>query len=145
IPALAFALSAARQQQTTPSINRGTPKNPVFRLLTPLYVLTAVYYLVSGYRKPSNYPISLGQCFIYPPKDKALVLYNSPKQLPTFPYKYLGHGVKLYIQDTAHFCAGIDQPCTVTDYGDLEMRGPRLEDGVRMTNDKVLERFPEAR
>ena len=145
IPGLAFALPAARQQQATASKDRRSPNNPVFRLLTPLYILAAIYYLASGYRKPSNYPISLGQCFIYPPKDKVNVLYDSQKQLPTFPYKYLGHGVKLYIQDTAHFCAGIDQPCTVTDYGDLEMRGPRLEDGVRMIHDKVLERFPEAR
>ncbi len=144
IPALTVALPA-QQLPATPSINPGAPNRFVFRLLTPLYIFTAIYYLVSGYRKPTNYPLHLSQLLIYPPKDKVLVVYNSPKQFPTFRYKKLGHGVRLYIGDSAHFCAGIDQPCTISDYGDLEMRGPRLEDGVRIINDKVLERFPESR
>jgi len=100
------------------------------RLLTPvLYTVFALFFVVKACIRPGNYPFTLADCWLYPLKDIQTRTQNNQQD---FPYKVMKSGVKLYLSDWTHHCLnapGLCAPCMSWKYGDIQMRGTRIEDG----------------
>lgn len=114
------------------------------RVLQPLFIILLVYYTISAYQliqvynKKRNHAVSIKTPWIYP-----LPNYQYTLQAATnFPYRIMNTGVKLYLADSTHHCINACLPCMDWQYGDIEMRGKRLEDGFRCTRSRLPETFP---
>jgi hypothetical protein len=119
--------------------------NPVIprTLLTLLFILPIINYLLEAryerYQNSKAKSTTLVDGWLFPLKDPA---YTIQDNRPGFRYKILNTGVKLYIADSAHLCINTDQPCMVWEYGEIEMRGTRMDEGFRTTKNEVWEHFP---
>jgi hypothetical protein len=133
IPFISFFHAAPRQARRYPL------------LLTLLFVAGAFYFIRSGSRKPTTYPFTLKDCWLLPLKDIAYSTDGGSGQKSSFRYRTLSTGVRLYIADLHHGCINTDLPCMVTDYGEVEMRGSRIDEGFRMKIDMIPVRFPQIR
>ncbi|HMH20718.1 MAG TPA: hypothetical protein VK563_03030 [Puia sp.] len=106
-------------------------------LINLLFMLAALYYIKTGYSKPSTYPFTLADCWLYPLKD---IRYKNNKA--DFPYATLRNGVKLYLGDSKHECINTDLPCRLFYTGEIEMRGDRIDQGFRTIKDETLPYYP---
>ena len=112
---------------------------PYKLMVNVVLVLFTLHYLVSGYNKSRNYPFTIADCWLLPLKDQA---YTRVKNEAGFPSRMLRPGVKLYIADNAHNCLNADLPCMVYPFGNIEMRGPRIEQGFRMIDVPEMTTYP---
>ena len=108
------------------------------RLLQVFFACSVIYYIASGYTKPTTYKFSLGDCWFYPLKD---IAYNN-KEKTGFPYKVLRSGIKLYLSGSGHACINTDLPCMEGLYGEIEMRGNTIDQGFRNSKDEVILHYP---
>jgi hypothetical protein len=96
------------------------------------------YYTFSAVRKDSFY-FSAKDCWLKPLRDHR---YFTKNDIPTFSSVNLGNGVKLYLPDNNHECLNANGPCMNWQYGQIEMRGAKIEDGFRSKKDEVKLFFP---
>ncbi|MEP6748026.1 MAG: hypothetical protein ABJB86_09890 [Bacteroidota bacterium] len=125
---------------------------PVFELVQPMPVrwkiprlvppalicICLIYYAVSAVTKNSFY-FSLTGCWLKPLRDRR---YFAKNHIHTFPSVNLGNGVRLYVADKEHECLNATGPCMNWRYGEIEMRGNKIEDGFRNVKDEVKQYFP---
>jgi hypothetical protein len=78
-------------------------------------------------------------CWFKPARD---VRYFYNNDTTTFPFISLGHGVKLYLPDETHSCLNANGPCMLYRYGEIELRGDKIEDGFRNIKVEVKKYFP---
>ncbi len=98
-----------------------------------------LYYPISVLKRDGLYHFSLGDCWLKPPRDYQ---YFKNNDIHTFPFVNLKNGVKLYLPDDRHDCLNADGPCMGWRYGEIEMRGNKIEDGFRNKKDEVKKYFP---
>jgi hypothetical protein len=128
---LAFALPLLFQSNTTVS-------SKIIRATTIiLFLIICGYYSREAINK--SYTFSIADCWLFPLRDSR---YFSNNQEETFRYKQLNNGVKLYLADSTHECINADLPCMSWYYGEIEMRGDKIEDGFRNKTDEVRKHFP---
>jgi hypothetical protein len=137
LPFLAL-LSGAAQREPVPYNPQRKPI-PYKLMVNVVLVLFTLHYLVSGYTKSRNYSFTIADCWLLPLKDQA---YAPVKNEAGFPSRMLRPGIKLYIADNAHNCLNADLPCMVYPFGNIEMRGPRIEQGFRMTDVPEMTTYP---
>jgi len=113
------------------------PRLPT-RLLQLFFACSVIYYIFSGYTRPTTYTFTLGDCWLYPLKD---ITYDN-RQRKDFPYRILQSGTKMYISDSNHQCINADLPCMVNLYGEVEMRGQHIDQGFKTVKDAVLMHAP---
>ena len=106
-------------------------------VLSMLFIAASVYYVRAAYIKPTTYPFTLADCWLFPLKD-----YTYKNDNAGFPYRVLRGGVKLYVADGTHHCMNAGLPCMVLDYAKIEMRGDRLDQGFRTTSDRIRSLCP---
>ena len=110
------------------------------RMLVPvLYAVFALFFVFKACIRPGNYPFTLADCWLYPLKDIHTRMRNNQQD---FPYKVMRYGVKLYMADWTHDCINAPGPCMSWEYGDIDMRGPRIEDGFYNVQTKEGGVFP---
>ena len=97
-------------------------------------VLFCLYYFRGGITKLTEYKPSIAGSWLLPLKDK---LYNDAGNNAGFPYKILRPGIKTYIADGSHDCLNAGLPCIPHLYGEIEMRGDRIDQGFRMIRDTI--------
>lgn len=68
-------------------------------------------------------------CWLTPLKS----IWHDEKQKEDFPYYLLKNGVRLYMADAKHQCVNACLPCMQWSYGEVEMRGTRIDQGFRNT------------
>jgi hypothetical protein len=100
-------------------------------------VLFSLHYLAGGYTKLEKNGHPVARYWLLPLKDKQ---YREEGIEPDFPFRVLRPGVKLYIADSCHNCINAGLPCMVYPYGEIEMRGARIDQGFRMIRDTIT--FP---
>lgn len=111
------------------------PWNPL-----PIFlVLLTCFFLYRGYHEKTNYPFTLKDCWLFPLKSIQTRLSTNKAD---FPYRTMRSGVKLYLSDSTHHCLNADLPCMSWKYGEIEMRGPHLEDGFINTKDDIRDIEP---
>jgi hypothetical protein len=108
-------------------------------VLSLLFVAATVHYLVTAKNYDGFYPFAIKDCWLYPLRDKRY-FYKNDKS--TFAYTTLNNGVKLYLEDSTHECLNVCGPCVSWRYGQIQMRGTKVEDGFRNVKDEVRENFP---
>ena len=89
--------------------------------------------------KRNRFYFSMTDCLVKPLKDYK---YYSANEVQRFPFTDLGNNVKLYLPDGQHQCLNAPGPCMTWHYGNIEMRGKKIEDGFRNTKDEVKKYFP---
>jgi hypothetical protein len=110
-----------------------------YHLLLQLFFACAViYFITSGYAKPTTYKFTLGDCWLYPLKAANL----NAKEKAGFPYKLLRSGIRLYLPDSAHNSMNSALPCMEDQYGEIEMRGNTIAQGFRNVKDEVIIHYP---
>ncbi|MFT3933296.1 MAG: hypothetical protein QM726_06745 [Chitinophagaceae bacterium] len=115
--------------------------SPVFFFLLTIFL--CFHYTTSAYKKEAVYPFSLGDCWLLPLKDKRyLPASANPNYLNTFRSVIIGNNVRLYIPSDNHECLNAPGPCMDWPYGEIEMRGTKIEDGFRNKKDEVQKYFP---
>jgi len=102
-----------------------------------LFLSAALYYIRTGYSKPTTYAFTLSDCWLYPLKDSR---YRNNKA--DFPYTILRSGVKLYLEDRTHECINTDLTCRLLYTGEIEMRGERIDQGFKTIKDATLPYYP---
>ena len=102
-----------------------------------LFMASTVYYIEKGLTKRSTYHFTLEDCWLFPLKDE---VYKN--NATAFPYATFHNGVKLYLSDSTHNCINAGMPCKIVDYGEIDMRGDRLDQGFRTTKDDVNALYP---
>ena len=97
------------------------------------------YYIHSVMQKGYFSQYSMAESWLKPARDKR---YSQKNDLRTFPFTTLANGVKLYYADSSHECLNAEGPCMLWRYGEIEMRGNKIEDGFRNTKDEVKKYYP---
>ncbi len=110
--------------------------------LIGILLVSVTYYTRKVFTQDTTYAFSLKDCWLYPLKDKHYYLHNNKAD---FKYVLLNTGVKLYMADSVHDCLNVAQPCMVWDYGTIEMRGNKMQDGFRNVKDEVGKNYPYVR
>jgi len=115
------------------------------RMIVPLlFILLCMNYIRGSidlrhvYLKNYNYAFTRKN-WLFPLKDYQTTIRND---IGTFPYKWLNAGVKLYLPDSTHDCLNAGLPCLIWNYGEIEMRGNRIEDGFRNVRCEAWKHFP---
>jgi len=113
------------------------------RLTLVAMVLSGTFYLAKSttrrFAYPFTYPFSLAHSWLLPPKS----IWHDEKQKKDFPYVTMKNGVRLYKAVDSFHCINACQPCMeFSYYGEVEMRGSRLEDGFRNVKDEARANFP---
>jgi hypothetical protein len=134
---IAFAMLLPWLYQTVSSSIKTFKPMPVM-LAVLMWALT-MYYVQQAYLRDSTYAFTIKNCWLYPLKDKR---YYQKNDKASFRYTVLNNGVKLYHEDSAHECINTCLPCMIWDYGKIEMRGTKIEDGFRNVQDSVAEHYP---
>lgn len=111
---------------------------PSWLLAVPFYCC-CWHYTLAGIRKDSYYPFSLADCWLKPLRSYRYFVNND---MATFQSVELKNGIKLYLSDWQHECLNVDGPCMIWRYGEIEMRGNRIEDGFRNIKDEVRLNYP---
>ena len=89
------------------------------------------------------YAFTISDCWLKPLRDKRyFIAKNKTSFLQTFPSVNLGNGIQLYLPDNTHECLNANGPCMNWRYGEIEMRGTKIEDGFRNIKDEVKKYFP---
>ncbi|HVU95808.1 MAG TPA: hypothetical protein VHE34_11320 [Puia sp.] len=101
--------------------------------------LTGVFYIRSGFTRGSTYPFTLADCWLKPLRS---IDYNAKEKMD-FPFRVLSNGTKMYLSDDNHHCINACLPCMEFNYGTVEMRGSRLDEGFRTTIDEVKLHYPQ--
>jgi len=121
---------------------RRWPQTGFFRprlLVAALFLLIAINYLVGAVNRLPINDRRIAAWWLSPLREPDFV---PGKDTASFSYTYLGGGRKLYIGSPQHHCVNADLPCMPVYYGKIEMRGERLDQGFRMTDDKILQLYP---
>ena len=134
-----LALLAVAPQRRPVSDNPQRKGIPYKLMVNIVLVLFTLHYLVSGYTKSSSYPFTIADCWLLPLKDQA---YTPVKNEAGFPSRMLRPGIRLYIADSTHNCLNADLPCMVYPFGNVEMRGTRIEEGFRMIDVPEMTTYP---
>lgn len=138
LPALDAVDAFALKPQKRPSANGLTRQ--LLRIPAAIgLTLLAVFYIYSGFNRPTTYRFTLADCWWRPLRS----MWHNDRERVDFPYRTLKNGTKLYIADDTHFCINAGLPCMQFNYGIVEMRGTRLEDGFRITVDEVKLHYPD--
>lgn len=113
-------------------VSRNRPlKLPLKPIAAALVIVTCGYYLKHAASILSPYPVSL-----YAIKPLRGLQYDPKNSLANFPYIMLNHKVKLYVEDSSHWCNMAALPCLIP-YNDsvttspIQLRGNTVEDGFR--------------
>jgi hypothetical protein len=117
-----------------------TVKSKIFMpAISILMFLCLAYYFNSAVQKGcfDHYPIAAS--WLKPARDKR---YAKNNDIQTFPSVNLGNDVTLYYPDSTHECLNATGPCMNWRYGEIEMRGTKIEDGFRNTKDEVKKYYP---
>jgi len=101
--------------------------------------MAAIGYGINIFAKQSTYPFTLADCWLKPLKDYRYFRLNDKK---TFPYRQLNNGARLYIPDNTHTLINADLPCRNDTLLNVELRGPGIESGFRVTGNKVKTIYP---
>lgn len=104
-----------------------------------LIVAAFIFNCLTVFTRPETYRFGIKDCWLYPLKDKRYFYKNNKTN---FPYTVMNNGVKLYLSDSAHECINTGLPCMSWRYGNIEMRGPTIQDGFRNSRDEVKTYFP---
>ena len=110
------------------------------RLALLALIPAGMFYLVTGFHRYTTYRFTLADCWLTPLKS----IWYDKKQQKDFPYKKLKNGTRIYMGDATHNCISLDTclTCTPFDYGEIEMRGPDLDQGFRNVRDEVKLHYP---
>jgi hypothetical protein len=114
----------------------------LFRVISVVVLFFAFSYFSvrAVFLHPRFHTNGIEKLWLMPLKDK---LYYTPFDMRTARYENLGHGVKLYYEDSAHNCIHIyDQPCILWDYGKIELRGNKITDGFKNVRNDMRKNFP---
>jgi hypothetical protein len=112
---------------------------PVLLIAGTAYYLSGALQLYRKYNKKTGRSYTLQQPWILPFRHASYDVYKKEG----FPFKMLQNGVRLYLQDSVHSCITTGcLPCMQQLYGEIEMRGQRIEEGFRNTRDDVRKNFP---
>jgi hypothetical protein len=109
-----------------------------FFVLVTLNYIRGAFFLRQRYLQKFHYGFT-ARNWLYPLKDYNTTINNDKA---TFRYKKLNAGVKLYLSDDSHDCLNADLPCLIWNYGEIEMRGDRIEDGFRNVKCDAWTHFP---
>lgn len=97
------------------------------------------HYAADVLKRNAMYSFSIHDCWLKPLRDRR---YFTKNNLSDFPSVNLGNGVKLYLADKNHECLNANGPCMNWRYGEIEMRGTKIEEGFRSKKDEVKLFFP---
>lgn len=97
-----------------------------------------LYHITRTYHKPGTYPFTLAECWLFPLKD----IHYREKGTAGYAYKTMADGSKVYVEDTAHYCINTCLPCMNWDYGEIEKRGARIDQGFRLVHNDIRDRYP---
>lgn len=121
-----------------PSGIRGRMILPLLFILVCMNYIRGSFDLYHIYLKKYNYAFTRKN-WLFPLKDYQTTIQNDTS---TFPYKMLNAGTKLYLPDSTHDCLNAGLPCLIWNYGEIEMRGNRIEDGFRSVRCEAWKHFP---
>lgn len=133
---LALALPASSSVRTSALLTY-LPRVYPGALLLPL-LLAGTYYIHSGFGRETTYPFTLADCWLRPLKP----IWYHLQDNKDFPYRVLKNGTKMYVSDHSHGCIVTCLPCMEFDYGEIDMRGTRLDEGFRNVKDEVKLHYP---
>lgn len=115
-------------------------------MMTPIFfTLFSGYYLYTGIHQhracleDRNYGFTLHKNWLLPLQNYRSTINNN---LADFPYKTLNSGVRLYLSDSSHDCLNAPLPCMSWRYGEIEMRGSRMDKGFRNVKNEVKKYYP---
>jgi hypothetical protein len=134
---LAHTLSTSRSKRTVAWLTYLPRVYPV-ALLLPL-LLAGTFYIYTGLTHYTTYRFTLADCWLRPLKA---IWYNQQEK-KDFPYGVLKNGTKIYMADQHHQCINACLPCMEFNYGEIEMRGARLDEGFRNIRDEVKQHYPQ--
>jgi len=97
-------------------------------------LLLSLYYLVGGYTKLTTVKSPIAGCWLLPIRDK---LYSDTANRASFPFMVTRPGIKIYVADSCHDCLNAGLPCIPHSYGEIEMRGSRIDQGFRIIRDTI--------
>jgi|GEM_PF-1208130 len=126
--------------QKTPASVPPTPRArwyPATMLLA--MALSAVVYIYKEAARVKIYRVDLTACWLKPFRP---IDYNDREKM-SFPYRILRNGTKMYMADDDHQCINTCLPCQQFNYGRVEMRGTRLDQGFRSLVDEVRLNYAE--
>lgn len=101
--------------------------------------LVCIAYGVNIFRKPSTYRFTLADCWLKPLRSYR---YYKSTDKRAYPYRVLNYGIRLYTTDATHDFLNAPFPAVRDNYLQLEMRGPAIEDGFRVTGDDTKKYIP---
>src|SRR5450432_2356518 len=112
-------------------------------VFTIIIWLFSLHYVLSVFKRVPIHSFAINDFWLKPLKDKRyLIATKNNNFLQTFTSVNLGNGVKLYLPYGDHECLNAPGPCMNWRYGEIEMRGNKMEDGFRNKTDEVKKYFP---
>jgi hypothetical protein len=124
-----------------PVMKTGQQPDRRYRSLALLALIPAgIFYLVTGFHRNTTYRFTLADCWLNPLKS----IWYDKREQKDFPYKKLKNGTRIYMGNSTHDCISLDTclTCSPFDYGEIEMRGPDLDQGFRNVRDEVKLHYP---